>query len=274
MTAILADFRQWLDVGHPTLRILIIWVLAWAVLRFLRKVLGALRNHISRVNDSSEFRRVETLTSVFRYASNIVIVGMAAMLTLSEFGISITPILATAGVAGIAIGFGAQSLVKDFFTGLFLLIENQVSEGDVIEAAGKSGYVERVTLRHIRIRDYDGSVHFIPNGMITLVTNRSRGFAYAVIDLNIPKQQDLDRVFELMREVAAEMRSDPVLGPAIVDDIDIAGVEKLEDALVVVRCRVKVIPSKQWRIRREFLRRMKSVLALPEQNDGKTGSAM
>lgn len=260
MTQILEELTQWQVLSYPAIRILIIWLLAWVLLRFLRKLLGALRAHIGKANHTGDLRRIETLTSVFRYASNIVIAGMVVMLTLSEVGISITPILATAGVAGIAIGFGAQSLVKDFFTGLFLLIENQVSEGDEIEAAGKAGYVERVTLRHIRMRDYDGSVHFIPNGMITLVTNRSRDFIYAVIDLSIPRQQEPEHAFEQMRAVAASMRKDARLGRYILDDIDIAGVEKIEDAAVTLRCRIKTVPAKQWRIRREFLRRMKAVL--------------
>lgn len=257
----MVELKNWLALGHPALRIFIIWILAWLLLRSVQKLLQTLRRHIaSRVNERRDFRRIETLTNVFRYTANIVVAGLAIMLTLSEFGISITPILATAGVAGIAIGFGAQSLVKDFFTGLFLLIENQVSEGDVIEAAGKTGSVERVTLRHIRIRDYDGSVHFIPNGMITLVTNRTREFAYAVIDINVPRQTELDRLYRLMREVADAMRKDAAFADAILDDIDIAGVEKLEDAVIGVRCRLKVVPSKQWRIRREFLARMKLAL--------------
>jgi small-conductance mechanosensitive channel len=255
------ELKQWMDFGHPIIRIFLVWVLAWVVLRFIRKLMHALRAHLAgQVNQHRDYRRVETLTSVFRYASNLVIAGVAIMLTLSELGISIAPILATAGVAGIAVGFGAQSLVKDFFTGLFLLLENQVSEGDVIEAAGKSGYVERVTLRHIRMRDYDGSVHYIPNGMIALVTNKSRQFAYAVIDISVPRQEDPDRVFELMRKVSAELRADPEVGPWITEDIDIGGVEKLDDAAVGIRCRIKVIPMKQWRVRREFLRRMKRAL--------------
>lgn len=261
MTAQFYDLTNWIISGHPSIRILIIWILAWVLLRFIRKVLHTFRTHVaSRVNERIDFRRVETLTSVFRYAANVVVTGLAIMLTLSVFGISIAPILATAGVAGIAIGFGAQSLVKDFFTGLFLLLENQVSEGDLIEVAGKTGHVERVTLRHIRIRDYDGSVHFVPNGMITLVTNRSREFAYAVIDVNIPRQQDPERVFDIMRGIAAEMRNNPHYSPSILDDIDIAGVEKLEDATFGLRCRLKVLPTRQWRIRREFLKRMKYAL--------------
>jgi small conductance mechanosensitive channel len=153
--------------------------------------------------------------------------------------------------------------VNDFFTGLFLLIEDQVSEGDTIEAAGKSGIVERVTLRHIRMRDYDGSVHFIPNGMITSVTNRSRGFAYAVIDINVARHENLERVFALMRRIAGDMRKEAGLGTAILDDIDIAGVEKVEDATVALRCRIKALPAKHGEVRREFLRRMKQALDPP-----------
>jgi small-conductance mechanosensitive channel len=213
----LTDIKLWLDFSHPGLRILLIWALALLGLHFLRKVLRAIRARTTGIIDAHlDPRRVETLSNVFRYAFEVVILGLASMLTLSEIGISIAPILATAGVAGIAIGFGAQSLVKDFFTGLFLLLENQVSEGDMIEAAGKAGFVERVTLRHIRIRDYDGSVHFIPNSMITLLTNRSRGFAYAVIDVNVPRSADLDRIFDLMRTIAVDMRNNWELGHAIV----------------------------------------------------------
>ncbi|KIF81354.1 mechanosensitive ion channel family protein [Noviherbaspirillum autotrophicum] len=265
MNKALAEISQWAELLRPFWHILLVWLLAWLVLRSLRRALAAFKLHIVHkvergLDGPDDFRRIETLTNVFRYAAGIVVFGVAAMLTLGEIGISITPILATAGVAGIAIGFGAQSLVKDFFTGLFLLLENQVSEGDVIEVAGKSGYVERVTLRHIRIRDYDGSVHFIPNGMITTVTNRSREYAYAVIDLAVGRQQDLECVFGLMREAGAAMRRDPAFGAMLLGDVDIAGVEKVEDAAMTLRCRLKVKPARQWSVRREFLRRMKLAL--------------
>jgi len=275
------DWRQGWEWIRPWVHILVIWVLAWVALGAIHRLLRVMKTGIVSRYEGQQFeahdvRRVETLMNVFRYAANIVIVGMAILLTLGTIGISITPILATAGVAGIAIGFGAQSLVKDFFTGLFLLIENQVSEGDVIEAAGKSGYVERVTLRHMRIRDYDGSVHFIPNSMITTVTNRSRDFAYAVIDINVRRDQDLDEVFRRMHEIGEAMRQDPVFGPAILDDLDIAGVEKLEDASIGLRCRLKVRPAKQWRVRREFLRRMKAAMdeaAITEDASGVKSAA-
>lgn len=272
VNAAVAAIREWAGIVGPAAHILLIWLLAWMLLRSMQRALSVFVRHIGHKAGhegehhavqsavQSDFRRIDTLANVFRYTANIVIFGMAVLLTLGEIGISITPILATAGVAGIAIGFGAQSLVKDFFSGLFLLLENQVSEGDLIEAAGKAGYVERVTLRHIRIRDYDGSVHFIPNGMITTVTNKSREYAFAVMDVNVARRQDLDRVFALMREVSDAMRKDASLGWAILDDIDIAGVEKLEDASVTLRCRLKARTPRQWRVRREFLRRIKLAL--------------
>jgi moderate conductance mechanosensitive channel len=265
MSVDLHELRQWGEWMRPAFRLIVIWILAWLALWMIRRVLRVLKTQLIGTVDElreplHDSRRVETLMNVFRYTANIVIVAVAVMLTLGIIGISITPLLATAGVAGIAVGFGAQSLVKDFFTGLFLLIENQISEGDVIEAAGKSGYVERVTLRHVRIRDYDGSVHFIPNSMITTVTNRSRDYAYAVVDINVRRQQDLEQVFSLMHKVSNEMRGHAMIGKDILDDVDIAGVEKLEDATIGLRCRLKVRPAKQWRMRREFLLRMKAAM--------------
>jgi moderate conductance mechanosensitive channel len=246
---------------ETSLHIALIWLLAWAALLAMRKILRVFRGQIvERIPKPTDLRRIDTLSSVFRHAANVIVVGIAAMLSLSELGISIAPVLATAGVAGIAVGFGAQSLVRDFFSGLFLLIENQVSEGDVIEAAGKSGYVEEVTLRHIRIRDEDGNLHFIPNGIITTVTNKSRVHAYAVADISVPRSEDPDRVMAVLRSVASALRHDPAFAPLIVDDVEVAGIEKLEDASVTVRCRLKVLPLMQAQVRREFLLRAKQAL--------------
>lgn len=255
-----------------TVRIAVIWLLAWALLLSTRNLVKVFRAHVAdRINKPADIRRIDTLKGVFQHAATLVIVGVAVMLTMAELGISITPLLATAGVAGIAIGFGAQSLVKDFFSGLFLLIENQVSEGDMIEAAGKTGYVEEVTLRHIRMRDDDGNVHFIPNGIITTVTNKSREYAFAVIDLNVARSENLELVFSIMRQVGAALRSDPVFGPDIIEEIDIVGVERVEDIAMIVRCRLKVMPLKQWQIRREFLKRAKYALDSAHAEDSESG---
>ncbi len=267
-----ALLQRWLDVLHPLWHILLIWLLAALLLHFMQRMAGVLKNYIaSKTAKTGDARRIDTLSNVLQHTATIVIILIASMLTLGEIGISITPILATAGVAGIAIGFGAQSLVKDFFAGFFLLLENQVSEGDFIEAGGKAGQVEEVTLRHIRIRDYDGSVHFIPNGIITTVTNKSREFAYAIIDITVARHADLDRIFAQIRNVSKGLRSDPLFKPDILDEVEIEGIEKMDDASIVIRCRLKAMPLQQWRLRREFLVRMKSALDPSEETEVESG---
>src|SRR5438105_11048208 len=162
----------------------------------------------AKAPSADEQARIETLARVFRNSGAIVVVIVAGSLVLGELGISVAPILATAGVAGVAIGFGAQSLVKDYFTGFFLLLEDQVRQGDVIEVAGKSGQVEEVTLRYVRLRDFDGHVHFVPNGEIKVVSNRTRGYAQAAIDVGVGYSVDIDQALAVMREVGQSLRAD------------------------------------------------------------------
>ena len=202
-------------------------------------------------------KRAETLGRVFRYIAAVIIVIVAGTLILSELGIAVAPILGAAGVVGVAVGFGAQSLVKDYFAGFFILLENQMRQGDVVDIAGKAGLVEEITLRYVRLRDYDGNVHIISNGLITTVTNMSRGFAQSVVDVGVAYRENTDEVVAVMRETGAEMRADPEFGPKILDELEIAGVDKWADSAVILRCRFKVQPLEQWAVRREFLRRLK-----------------
>jgi small conductance mechanosensitive channel len=203
-----------------------------------------------------DLRRVDTVTRVLRYFAGVVVVLVAGMLVLGELGISIAPILATAGVAGVAIGFGAQSLIKDYFSGFFMLIEDQIREGDVVEVAGKTGEVEEVTLRYVRLRDAEGVVYFVPNGEIKLVVNRSRNFAYALIDAAIAGHHDVDPALAAMREVGVALRADPIFGPSILGDIEIWGVDRWELWGLSLRGRIKVLPRDKDTVRREFLRRL------------------
>lgn len=253
------SFKEMLFLSTAALRILLILVLAWVLLWLSRKTIRMMRAYLSTraTSDMEELKRIETLGTVFRYIASVVIFVLAGMLVLSEMGISIAPILATAGVLGIAVGFGAQSLIKDYFNGFFLLLENQIRQGDVVEAGGKTGLVEEVTLRYVKMRDYDGNVHFIPNGTISTVTNMSRGFAYAVIDVGVAYRENLDQVMERMCEVGAEMQADEIFGAKILEPIEMAGVDKLGDSAVTLRCRFKVLPHEQWKVRREYLRRIK-----------------
>ncbi len=176
-------------------------------------------------------RRLNTVTRVFRYSAGVVVVLVAGTLILGELGISIAPILATAGVAGVAIGFGAQSLIKDYLSGFFLLLEDH-------------------------LRDGDGYVHFVPNGEIKHVVNRTRNYAYAMIDTAVSGRQDVEPALATMREVAAALRKDPKFGPCILEDVEIFGVERWELWGLGLRCRIKTLPHERDSVRREFLKRL------------------
>ncbi len=252
------NFLNSFQIPHEALHITLILLMAWLLLRLSRKLTRLFRDYMNAHSDSAEEgRRIETLARVFRYIASVSIWLLAIMLILGVIGISIAPILGAAGVMGIAIGFGAQSLVKDYFNGFFLLLENQIRQGDVIEVAGKSGLVEDVTLRYVCLRDYEGNVHYIPNGLITTVTNKSRGYAYGVIDVSIAYRESIDEACTVMREVGSAMRTDEDIGAKILEDIDIAGVQEWADSAIILRCRFKTVALEQWGVRREFLRRLK-----------------
>lgn len=253
------NMKELLLFSQSALHIILILILAWVLLHLSNKAIRLLKAYLRSQADNNleDLKRIETLSRVFRYIASVVIYVVSGMVVLSELGVSIAPILATAGVLGIAVGFGAQSLIKDYFNGFFLLLENQIRQGDVVEAGGKGGLVEEVTLRYIKMRDYDGNVHFIPNGIITTVTNMSRGFAYAVIDVGVAYREDLDEVMEVMRQVGAGMREDGAFGGKILEPMEMAGVDRWDDSAVILRCRFKVHPLEQWGIRREYLRRLK-----------------
>jgi small conductance mechanosensitive channel len=253
------DWARWSGPALSGARILLILLGAWIAIAVLQRVVRAVRVRVAeRIGGADAARRAETLGRVVRYLIAVGIGAVAAMLILGELGVSLAPILGAAGVVGLAIGFGAQSLVKDYFTGFFILFEDQLRTGDVVKIDDIGGLVEDVTLRHVQLRDYDGNVHFIPNGLITVVTNMSRTFAQAVIDVGVAYRESVDDALAVMREVGARMRADAVFGPKILDDLEIAGVERLDPSAVVLRCRFKVVPLEQWSVRREFFRRVKA----------------
>lgn len=255
----LAAIHAW-GYGHAAsaLRIALILTLACAALFAIRRLIPRLREIIASRQDSVESgQRVRTLSRVIRYVLSLIVIAVTTLLVLAEVGVSVAPILGAAGVVGIAVGFGAQTLVKDYFTGFFLLLENQIRQGDVVEAGGKAGVVEDLTLRYLRLRDYAGNVHFVPNSTISTVTNMSLGHAYAVIDVGVAYGADLSRVFDAMRRTAAQLRQDEAFRASILEDMELAGVEQWADSAVVIRCRFCVAPLQQWNVRREFLLRLK-----------------
>jgi small conductance mechanosensitive channel len=254
----MGTLAAWGGGAVTALRIAAILALAWLAIALAQRAIRTLRMRIAeRLGDRDAVKRAETLGRAFRYLAAVVISLLAGMLVLSELGVSVAPILGAAGVAGLAVGFGAQSLVKDYFTGFFLLIEDQIRQGDVVKLGDHAGLVEQVTLRYVQLRDYDGHVHFVPNGMISSVVNLGRGFAQAVIDVGVAYGTDIDQANAVMREVGADLHRDPDYASRILDPLEIAGVERWDDSAVVIRCRFRVAPLEQWGVRREYLRRLK-----------------
>ncbi|ABE50876.1 mechanosensitive ion channel family protein [Methylobacillus flagellatus] len=250
------------------LRITFVVLAAILLIRFCNKAIRMLKNRLRAraQRNLEELKRIETLGRVISYVATTVIGTIAVIEVLHEFGISLAPVLAAAGIVGVAVGFGAQSLVKDYFNGLVMLLENQIRQGDSIETAGKKGTVEEVTLRHIRLRDYEGTVHFIPNSVITTVSNMSRGFAYAVIDIKVPIASDFTHIMQVMRSIGTQLRADEDFRDKIQGDLEIAGIEHMDHETAVLRARFQVRPQDKGSVRREFMYRVKQALDTPVQS--------
>lgn len=253
--------QWWRGLGPSAasaLRVGLVLLLASVLIALLQRAIRAFRARLAqRLEGREAVQRADTLVRVFRHLVKVLILLLAGTLILSEIGVSVAPILGAAGVVGVALGFGAQSLVRDFLAGFFLLLEDQIRRGDVVTLDVHSGTVEEITLRYVRLRDYHGQVHFVPNGSISAVINQSRGFAQAVIEIGVAYQSDLDQVMRVMREVAASMRADPVFAERMLDGIELAGVENWADSAIMIRGRIKVVALEQWSVRREYLRRLK-----------------
>jgi len=253
----LLELIGWIDIIFILFEVSIIIFSSWLISRILRRVITSVESRLADRAIGDDIKRIQTLSRVLRYIATVIIVMITLMTVLAGFGVSVAPFLATAGVAGIAVGFGAQSLVKDYFTGFVMLIEDQIRQGDIVDIAGKTGTVEEVTLRYIRLRDYEGVVHFVPNSAISVVTNRTRSFAYSVIDINVSYDENIGRVNEVLQQIAQEMRADPAYSAMILDDLEIAGIEKFADSSITLRSRIKVVAMYQGSIRREFQGRVK-----------------
>ncbi len=202
-------------------------------------------------------QRVRTLLPLARNALRIVIGVIAILMILTEIGIDVTPILAGVGVIGLAIGFGAQTLVKDIITGVFILLENSLAVGDVVSAGGTSGTVETITIRSICLRDLRGNVHTVPFSEASTITNMTKEYSHYLIEAGVAYREDVDEVSDIMRSVGEELRVDPEFSGDILEPITIMGLDRFEDSAVIVRARMKTPPGNQWSIGREYNRRLK-----------------
>jgi moderate conductance mechanosensitive channel len=246
----------------PGVRLIVIGTSAYLITRIAHFLIDSLQIFLVSRDDSplgllERKKRVETLGQLLRVVATLLVVGVAVLMVLSLFSVDIRPILTGAGIAGLAVGFGAQNLVRDVIAGFFLILEDQVRLGDVVSINGKSGLVEAIRLRTIVLRGHDGTVHVIPNGVITELSNMTKDFSFAVLDVGIPYEQDVDAVVEVLRSVAVELRADPVYGPNILEPLEVLGVEAFNEAAVQLRVRIKTVPIQQWSVGREFRRRIK-----------------
>jgi len=211
-------------------------------------------SHGRRIERSA---RMRTLLPLVRYAAHTVLVVVAGFIILSEFGVDITPLLAGAGIIGLAVGFGAQTLVKDFITGLFILLEDTLSVGDVVIIGDHKGSVEAFTIRTLRLRDVEGRVHSIPFSEVTSIINRTKNYAFVYIEVGVAYDSDLQKAMLVMKKVADDIRNEPAFSRYIYEPMEIFGVEKLDSSSIVLAARMKTDGQKQWVIKREYLLRLK-----------------
>jgi small conductance mechanosensitive channel len=246
----------------PGLRVLVIATSAYLITRVVQFLIESLQIFlVSRDATQTDLlerkKRVATLGQLLRVVATLLVGGVALLMVLSIFNVDIRPILTGAGIAGLAVGFGAQNLVRDVIAGFFLILEDQVRLGDVVSINGKSGLVEAIRLRTIALRSHDGTVHIFPNGVITELSNMTKDFSFAVLDISIPYEEDVDRVIDVLRSVATEIRADPVHGSNILEPLEVLGIEAFGDVSVQLRVRIKTVPIQQWSVGREFRRRIK-----------------
>ena len=202
-------------------------------------------------------KRITTITGLMGTIVATLIWVTALLMTLQQLGIDVAPVLASVGIVGLAIGFGAQNLVRDFISGFFLILENQVRVGDVVSVNGTGGLVENINFRTLILRDLSGVVHVFPHGIITTLSNRTKGWSAYVMDIGVAYKEDTDEVTAIMKKVGEEMERDTIYGPRILEPIEVFGVDQFGDSAVIIKARMKTVPVQQWFVGREYLRRLK-----------------
>ncbi|MDT8444301.1 MAG: mechanosensitive ion channel family protein [Desulfuromonadales bacterium] len=257
------DSLNWKVLINTGMRILLVLLFAWIIMVLVKRLLLHMEQHLIRKSQvegeppSESAKRVETLTRLIRQAVYLLLVVTVVLVVLKEIGVDIAPILAGAGILGLAVGFGGQNLVRDVISGFFFILENQVRVGDVAIINGTGGLVEAVNFRTIVLRDLSATVHVFPNGTINTLSNMTHTWSAYVFDIGVAYKEDTDRVVELLKEVGRQMRDDPQFGPHITEDLEIFGVNKFADSAVEIKGRIKTKPIQQWSTGREFLRRVK-----------------
>lgn len=260
---------SWDQIIATSIRIVLILAIAWVVMHIIRKLLARLEQHLLKRGKTEgeppteAAKRVETIIRLIRQATLIALWVTVGLIILRQIGVDIGPILASAGILGLAVGFGAQNLVRDVISGFFFILENQVRVGDVAVVNGTGGLVEKVNFRTLVLRDLGGTVHIFPNGTVATLSNLTNEWSAYVFDIGVAYKENTDQVIAVMEKVGKEMKNDPVLGPFMLEVPEIFGVDKFDSSAVVIKGRIRTKPIRQWQVGREYLRRIK--LAFDEQ---------
>ena len=224
--------------------------------RLRKQIVAMMLQHGEAKNGELE-KRAATLGGIFRKTVTIVFWAVAVVMSLREAGFDIGPILASAGVLGLAVGFGAQNLVRDVISGLFMLLENQIRVNDVALINGTGGLVEEINLRTTVLRGLDGTVHVFPNGAIQSLSNMTRDYSYYLFDMGVAYKEDTDHVVQVMQEVAGELMQEEKFAPLILAPLEVLGVDQFADSAVIIKARIRTVPIQQWTVGRELNRRFK-----------------
>lgn len=250
----------WLAVHG--LRIVLVVGGTYVLIKVLHLLIYRVRILVSRegplVEVAEQQKRAQTLGRMLRRLVTVIFSTLAGLIVLREVGVDITPILTGGAIGGLAVGFGAQHLVRDVISGFFLILEDQVRVGDVALINGRGGLVEAINLRTTVLRDFDGRVHVIPNGAITELSNLTKDYSYYVIDLGVAYKENVDRVMQTLKEVGAELEKDPAYGEKILAPLEVVGVDAFGDSAVILKMRIKTVPREQWSVGRELRRRIKN----------------
>ena len=257
-------------IGETLLRIFLIGIATYLAIRATRFGLHKLETVLVDLPEEGEKarvaneKRIKTLTGLIQTICLTVLWVIAVIMVLDQIGLDITPILASAGIAGLAVGFGAQNLVRDVINGFFMILENQVRVGDVAVVNGTGGLVEAISFRTITLRDMAGTVHIFPNGTVTTLANMTKDWSAYVMDIGVAYKEDTDRVTSVIQGVGKELQQDTQFGQHILEPIEIFGVDQFGESEVVIKARIKTLPIQQWTVGREYRRRLKK--AFDQQN--------
>ena len=245
------------DSYQTLLNILIIIFIGFFGWKTLSTIIKKKLDSLDDSKDEAQTQRVNTLFRILKNFVSIAILIVVIMLVLSELGIQIGPLIAAAGVVGLAVGFGAQTLVKDIITGLFIILEGQITIGDIVEVAGHSGRVEAITIRTVRLRDINGHLHVVPFSEVTTVKNITQDQDYHSFEIGVSYNEDVDHVIETIEKVGKDLQKDKNFTSKINGEIEVFGLDKFEDSAIIIKGRIPTIHKQQWAVRREFNRRIK-----------------